>query len=200
LLLHDVKLPCGSFAGRVESYEIAPASIRRNDDVAFVCDCRMPPGIEGEILRHYSFPDRWWSANIGLRLDGSLRANTFGPAREFPYDCDITSPHFEAFDGLCNIDLKLDVFIRADGRDHVVVDHDDFDVCIASGWIDGYDRAGAEGGLSELVGLIESGSFVEFLLDVCPLASMDDVPEVTILPTRPLAEVPALDHWRRVRP
>lgn len=44
VLLYDLHLP-----DVVDVYAIASASIRRYDDIAFVCDLVMPEGIEGAI-------------------------------------------------------------------------------------------------------------------------------------------------------
>jgi hypothetical protein len=193
VLVYDVKL-----ADRIEPYLIAAASVRRNDDVAFVCDCLMPEGVQGVALRHYSFPDRWWAANVSLNLDGTLRTE-FGPDTAYAYDCDITTPHFAAFGAICNIDLKLDVFVLPDGRTSIVTDHDDFAEAIARGWIDDADRVGAEAALAELTALIDAGGLRPFLEDVFPFRSVDDAAEVTILEHRSVADIPVLDHWRQVR-
>ncbi len=193
ILIHDTKLP-----DRIEVYEIAAASVRRHDDVAFVCDCLMPEGVQGVALRHYSFPDRWWAANVSMNLDGSLRTE-FGPGTAFAYDCDITTPHFEAFGALCNIDLKLDVFLRPDGLEHVITDKDDFERCLADGSIDAFDRAGAERGLAELLALIESRRLVAFLDGIYPFGPVDDAAEVVIGRIRSVADVPVIAHWRDLR-
>ena len=193
VLIYDVKLP-----DRIEPYLIAAASVRRNDDVAFVCDCLMPEGIQGVALRHYSFPDRWWSANISLNLDGSVRTE-FGPDGSYAFDCDITTPHFEAFDALCNIDLKLDVFVRPDARAYIVTDRDDFTEAVERGWIDDLERRRAERALAELTALIESDELLAFLEDICPIRAVDEAAEVTILDHRTLADAPVLEHWRRTR-
>lgn len=193
VLIYDVKLP-----RTIEVYGIGAASVRRHDDVAFVCDCLMPEGVQGVALRHYSFPDRWWAANVSLNLDGSFRTE-FGPNRDFAYDCDITTPHFDAFGALCNIDLKIDVFLRPDGSDHVVTDQDHFARSIADGSIDDHDRRHAERGLTELLDLIARHRFVSFLEEIHPFTRVDDAPEVTILGLRSLDDVPVLDHWRSNR-
>jgi hypothetical protein len=193
IIVHDTKLP-----DRIEVYEILPASVRRYDETAFVCDCLMPDDVQGVAVRHYSFPDRWWAANVSLDLDGSLRTE-FGPGAAFAYDCDITTPHFEAFGALCNIDLKLDVFLRMDGRDHIVTDHEDFTRCVSDGSIDDHDRMGAERGLAELLDLIERRRFVPFLEDICGFDRVDDAAEVNILGVRSLADVPVLARWRELR-
>jgi len=154
--------------------------------------------VQGVALRHYSFPDRWWAANASMNLDGTLRTE-FGPGTVFSYDCDITTPHFEAFGALCNIDLKLDVFLRPDGVQHVVTDQDDFERCIADGTIDDVDRAGAERGLAELLELIESQRFVALLDEVYPFGPVDDAAEVIIGELRSVDDVPVIAHWRDIR-
>ena len=190
MLVYDVKLP-----DRIEAYEIAPASIRRHDDIAFVCDLIMPSDIDGIGIRHYSFPDRWWAANVFVDMDGAPRTDV-----EFPYDCDITTPHFEAFGVLCNVDLKLDVFVKHDGVSYDVRDRDDFARCLADGSVDNFDRIGAEAGLSDLIALIERNDFVAYLDDICPRRPLDDAAEVVVLPLQRNANVAVLDAWRARRP
>lgn len=193
VLIYDVKLP-----DRIEPYEILAASIRRNDAVAFVCDVLMPADIQGIALRHYSFPDRWWSADVSVDLEGAPLTG-FGPDSGYAFDCDITTPHFAAFGALCNIDQKLDVFIRPDGREHIVVDQDDFDRAVAAGWIDDHDRREAERGLNELLDLIDRGGFVAFLENISPRCPVRDTAEVKILAHRSTTDLPVIDHWQARR-
>lgn len=193
VLIYDVKLP-----NTIEAYRISPESIRRNDEVAFVCDVLMPPHLEGPALRHYSFPDRWWAANVPVDQDGT-RLEGIGPNRLYAFDCDITTPHFVAFGALCNIDLKLDVFARVDGSKHIIEDFEDFENMIAEGWIDDYDRAGAESGLAELLAFMEEDALIDFLEDICPPMSLTDVADVSVEEVRSCTDIPVLEHWRARR-
>jgi hypothetical protein len=163
----------------------------------------MPDGIEGPPIRHYTFPDRWWQANIFIDLDGRPLPDISS------FDCDIATPHFVAEGVLCSIDLKLDVLVRADARTYTVKDQDHFEEALREGWIDADERHGAERGLEELVGLIDDGRLLEFLEDVYPLCDVSDAGAVEVPPagvperdTRPavVARAPLKRRRRRSRP
>lgn len=119
-----------------------------------------------------------------------------GSADSWTFDCDITTPHFVAGGGLCNIDLELDVFVRSDARTHVVADQDHFERSIREGWIGAEERRGAEQGLADLLSLVERGTLLEFLQGVCPLRDARDAAVVGIRGRRSQRDLPVQKWWR----
>jgi predicted RNA-binding protein associated with RNAse of E/G family len=124
-------------------------------------------------LRHYAFPDRWFTANVTIDLDGSP---VEAPGDEFAYNCDVSTPLWHKGARAYEVDLELDVLVRADGRTYEVTDREDFEHACEAGWITWAERDGALRGRQEVTDLVESGELRAFLERVCPFGSIREAP------------------------
>jgi hypothetical protein len=57
--------------------------------------------------------------------------------------------------------------VRADGVTHGVYDQDEFDRALAGGWLSDREARAASNELRSLVELINAGSLVKFLANIC---------------------------------
>ncbi|MHB0886770.1 MAG: hypothetical protein ACYC6V_07585 [Bacillota bacterium] len=155
---HDLHLP-----DEVRVFAVPGAAVRRWDDEALVYDVRVPGG---GALRHYSFYRRWFEVNCSLSPDGRFMAEP-GPI-EWSFNCDICTPCFSFGPAVYSVDLALDVLVGPDAHNRIVKDEDAFDGAVARGWLSATEATGARRGLDELLGLIDTGRFLAFLVEVCP--------------------------------
>lgn len=130
-----------------------------------------------------------------IDLDGGFREQA-GSADSWTFDCDITTPHFVAGGGLCNIDLELDVFVRSDARTHVVADQDHFERSIREGWIGAEERRGAEQGWPTFFRSSSAGRYSSSFR-VCAHSGMPGTPRSSaIRGRRSQRDLPVQKWWR----
>lgn len=111
----------------VRIFVTSVSGLRRCDEDAVVYE--VP--VDGLVLRHYSFYDRWFAVNCTLDPSGGF-ATEPGPI-DWCFNCDVTSPLFSVGRDLYSIDLFLDVLVGPDGRMHVTKDEDDLTNAIENG-------------------------------------------------------------------
>jgi hypothetical protein len=184
---HNLKSP-----DEVAIFSVPFAGVRRWDEVALVYDVRVR---DDAALRHYAFPDRWFVVNCSLELDGQFLKET-GPI-DFSFNCDVTTPCFSVGRNVYIADLELDVLVAPEGRDHLVVDEEEFAQAVDRAWITPAEAIGARRGLEELLGLITSGTFLAFLEEICPFESTQDLPVQPSVTFRTLSDAPLLHPGRR---
>lgn len=137
---------------------------------AFVADQRYG---EDFGLRHIALMNHWFTVNVTLDLDGNpIEHGVDG----FAYNCDISRPLRRGGCRFYEVDLELDVLVRADGRAYEITDVDKFEHACELGWITQAERAGALQGLGELVELIDQGRLHEFLEWVSPFGDIREAP------------------------
>ncbi len=178
----------------VRAFTVPAGSIRRWDDHAVVYDVRVGPD---QILRHYSFPDRWFEVNCSMDLDGRFITEP-GPV-DWSFNCDICTPHFIMGDDLYNMDLWLDVLVAPDGRSFAVIDEDDFAVAVRMGWPAETERDGARAGMADLLGILRSEGLVSFLDRIAPFAPLPAFPQQPPMERLPIAQFPMLQPGERGR-
>ncbi len=161
----------------------APMSgLRRWDEEVVVYDV----SLDGLVLRHYAFYDRWFDVNCTLDSSGG-----FVPEPgliEWCFNCDITSPLFSVGRDLYSVDLFLDVLVGPDGRTYVTKDEDDLAAAIENGWLVAEEETGARTGLEQLLEIIQGPGLVAFLEQVSPFTVMD----VSMMPP-PMTELRLAD-------
>jgi hypothetical protein len=164
LLAYNLCLP-----NEVCIFSVPRAGIRRWDDAVVVYDVR----IGDRLLRHYSFARRWFVINCTLDLEGGFLAEP-GPI-DWCFNCDISSPHLVQDGVIYTVDLALDVLVAPDGRQHVVVDQDEYDEAVRHGWLTAGEQAGAQHGLAELLSIIRADGLAPFLSVICPFQPGTDL-------------------------
>lgn len=171
-------------------------AIRRFDDVAKVYDVRVASGL---ILRHYSFFHHWFEINCTLSPSSEFVVEE-GPI-PWCFNCDIVTPSVLVDGDEYNVDLFLDVLVGPDGRRFFAKDKDEFDQAIANGWITGEEQTGARTGWEELLSLIQSGSFLSFLAEICPFnnAFDADIPFAAPMSLARVHDMPILSNLSRDR-
>ena len=166
-------------------------AIRCFDDVAKVYDVRAESDL---ILRHYAFFQHWFEVNCTLSPSGAFVAED-GP---FPwcFNCDVATPAVMIGRDTYNVDLFLDVLVGTDGRTFIIKDEDEFERAIANGWVTDNEQAGARAGLEELLGLIRTETFVQFLEQTCPFTEVagSDVPLAPSVVSLSIDDVPLYGH------
>jgi hypothetical protein len=186
---HNLKAP-----DEVAVFSVPARGIRRWDAEALVYDVRVS---EHGALRHYAFFRRWFQVNVTLDLEGRFVPEP-GPI-DWCFNCDVSTPIFTLGPHAYSMDLELDVLAAPDGQRHVVVDEDEFAHASRQGWITEIEQAGAWRGLEELLGRIQSGTFLAFLEAICPFAPLHDLPLQPPVAFRRLADVPRLHPEHRAR-
>ncbi len=177
---HDLHPP-----EEVRVFAAPESGLQRWDEKAVVYEMQ----VNGLVLRHYSFYDRWFAVNCTLYPDGGF-ATEPGPI-DWCFNCDATSPLFSVGRDLYNVDLFLDVLVGPDGRTHITKDEHDLASAIENGWLLVEEQAGARRGLEQLVEIIEGPGLVAFLEQVCPFrGAAGSVPPPMMKLT--LAEAPLL--------
>ncbi len=170
----------------VRVFTTSVSGLRRSDEKAVVYDVPL----DGLVLRHYAFYDRWFAVNCTLDARGRFVTEP-GPI-DWCFNCDITSPLFSVGKDLYSVDLFLDVLVGPDVRMHVTKDEDDLAHAIENGWLMAEEQAGARRGLEQLVEIMEGSGLVAFLEQVCPFQAMDDSTTPPPMTKLRLAEVPLL--------
>lgn len=186
LLFHNFHPP-----GEVRVFTVPVGSIRRMDGDALVYDVR----IGDRVLRHYSFARRWFEVNCTLDLNGQFVTEP-GPV-DWCFNCDISTPHLVTGLNAYNVDLSLDVLVGPDGREHEVIDEDDFAVACSSGWLTPAEQAGARAGLADLLSIIQGEGMVAFLDGVCPFGNVGQTEHQPPMVRKPPAEVAQLWPGKR---
>jgi hypothetical protein len=189
LLHHNLKAP-----DEVAVFSVPAGGIRRWDEEALVYDVRVSETLG---LRHYAFFRRWFQVNCSLDLAGRFVTEP-GPI-DWCFNCDVSTPLFSVGAAAYGMDLELDVLVEPDGRRHVVIDEEEFEHTLRQGWMTPVEADGARRGLEELLGLIDSGSFLPFLEAVAPFRDLDDIPLQPPVAFRRLADVPLLHPEHRQR-
>lgn len=151
-------------AEEIAIFSVPAEGIRRWDDEALVYDVRVS---DQQILRHYSFANRWFQVNCSLNLDGSFLTE-HRRGYTWSFNCDICIPHYTAAGHVYQMDLWLDVLVEADGRTDVIKDEDEFADAVRDGLLTADEAAGARQGLDELISIIQGPGLVNFLESVCP--------------------------------
>jgi len=168
-LTHRVLKP----PGRVVIFTVPWAGVRRFDPEALVYDVRAG---DGAFLRHYSFFRRWFEVNVSLGGDGRLVEEAGPGGFRWAFNCDIDAPPVRT--GAREIeqtDLKLDVLVAADGRAHLVKDHDEFERAARGGWLTPAQTDGAHGGLADLLGIVSGPGLLPFLSAAHPLPTAEEL-------------------------
>lgn len=183
---HDFHPP-----GEVRVFAVSVSGLRRWDEKAVVYD----GPLDGLVLRHYSFYDRWFAVNCTLDPGGAF-ATEPGPI-DWCFNCDVTSPLFSVGGDLYTVDLSLDILVGPDGRTHVTKDEDDLTRAIENGWLTAQEQAGARHGLGQLLGIIESPGLVAFLERVSPFRALGDSATAPPMAKLTSADIPLLHPDRR---
>ncbi len=170
----------------VQVFAASMSGLRRWDEKAVVYDVPL----DGLMLRHYAFYDRWFAVNCTLERSGAFAMEP-GPI-DWCFNCDITSPLFSVGKDLYSVDLFLDVLVGPDGRTHVTKDEDDLVHAIENGWLLAEEQAGAQRGLEQLVEIMEGPGLVAFLEQVSSFQALDDSTTPPPMTKLRLAEVPLL--------
>ncbi len=181
LLHHDCHPP-----EEVRVFAASVSGVRRWDEKAVVYDVPL----DGLVLRHYSFYDRWFAVNCTLDAGGRF-ATEPGPI-DWCFNCDVTSPLFSVGRDLYSVDLSLDVLVGPDGRTHVIKDEDDLACAAENGWLLPEEQAGARHGLEQLLEVIQGPGLVAFLEEVSPFQAMSDGATPPPMAKLRLADVPLL--------
>lgn len=154
----------------VRLFTVPRRGVRRWDQQALVYDVRVG---EDRVLRHYSFPDRWFEVNCSLDLAGRFVTERHHGV-DWCFNCDLSTPTAWDATGIYNMDLWLDVLVEPDGRTHAVIDEDDFAEAIRHGWLTPAEQAGARQGLADLLATIRGQGLLPFLEQVCPFEDVVD--------------------------
>lgn len=169
------------------------AAIRRHDHRALVYDVQF----DADVLRHYAFSDRWFTVNCSLAHDGRFVSEP-GPIA-WTFNCDIATPLTWHNGAAYHVDLALDVLVSADGREHIVVDEDDFAAAVDHDWFTPAEQTGARRGLADLLAIITNDGLLPFLEAICPFPSIPDAPAQPVPTHKTLAEIPLLHPTTRDR-
>ncbi|UVI29413.1 YgaC family protein [Paenibacillus spongiae] len=163
---HNLHLP-----NEVRVFQIPESNIRVWNDSVMVYEVKFEDE-KGENLtfRHYSFYKEWFEINITLDAAGKLITES-GPI-EWSFNCDICSPCYSKGVNVYNVDLELDILVRSDGKEYIVIDEDDFAQVVSQGLLSEDECIGARKGLESLLQLISSGRLISFLEDICPFADL----------------------------
>ncbi len=190
LLFHNLHLP-----DEVRVFTIPYLGVQRFDREALVYDVAVG---QGKVLRHYSWPDRWFEVNCAFTTVGDLiqEQDTVTP---WAFNCDISTPHLTQGDSVYNVDLEMDVLVAADGMRHTIKDRDEFATAVDKGWIGPAEAPDALRGLAKLLALIEQGCLREFLESVCPFDTLQTQALQPPARHRRLGEVPILRLESRSR-
>ena len=188
LYYHDYHVP-----DDVCVFTVPATGVRRRDHQALVYDVR----IGDAVLRHYAFADRWFAVNCSLDRDGRFISEP-GPIA-WTFNCDIATPIIWHGEAVYHVDLALDVLVAADGREHVVIDAEDFAVAVQRGWFTTAEQQGARRGLADVLDIITNGGLLPFLDAVYPFGPAADAPSQPPPAHKTLAEVPLLHLAARAR-
>jgi hypothetical protein len=152
----------------VRVFRTPPAGVLRFDDDVLVTEAL----IDGVVLRHYAFADRWFKVNVTTDLGGRL-VETGDADQRFAWNCDIATPMARDGDAVYAVDLFLDVLIRADTTTFVVTDRDELSSALDDGLVSAREAAAAEDGLTDLLGLLASNRLLPWLHDLAPFGPCD---------------------------
>ncbi|KAB8136224.1 DUF402 domain-containing protein [Gracilibacillus oryzae] len=166
LFFYNLHLP-----DEVRIFEVPNSGVRRFDHNCIVFDVE----IQGAVLRHYSFKDRWFEINVSLTKDGNFRTEEHHHI-SWCFNCDISTPHLEIVNNIYNADLFLDVLVEPDGKTYAVIDENDFEWGIANDFLSKELENGAKKGLDDLLSIIETEGLINFLNHYYPLHSFGDIP------------------------
>lgn len=145
----------------------APGVVRHDDDVAIT------EVIEsGVVLRHYAFGDRWFKINVTTDLRGRL-VETGDPHQSFAFNCDVATSMDRDGDATFAVDLFVDVLVQAKLRHIHVGDEDEFEQALSAGLVSPSEGKQARRGVAELLELVEEGTLLAWLDDLCPFGPCD---------------------------
>ncbi|GAB2572697.1 hypothetical protein GCM10026983_44650 [Gracilibacillus alcaliphilus] len=147
------------------------------------------------ILRHYSFYDKWFEINCTFDREGKLLPEN-GPIKR-SFNCDICSPCFSIGNNIYNVDLELDVLVNPNGKDYIIIDEDDFKEEIRKNNLTSFEEKGALAGLNQLIEIIESGKFIDFLNDIYPFSDVTNCTSALPMEKRTQKEVPLFEKETR---
>lgn len=117
--------------------------------------------------RGYYFLDSWLSVFITFDEQLKLKPDS-NHNFPFAFNCDITTPHYWNGNSIFTSDLYIDILVGADGSSYQLEDMENFQNAFEKGlfgrkWLDGA-RQEAE----QLIDLLESAQFLDFLNKVEP--------------------------------
>jgi hypothetical protein len=152
----------------VRVFRTPPAGVLRFDDDVLVTETL----IDGVVLRHYAFADRWFKVNVTTNGRGWF-IETGDAGYRFSFNCDIATPMARDGDSVFAVDLFVDVLVRVDATTRVVVDEDELAAAVQDGLVSKQEAAHAVRGLVELLDLIDTARFVRWLDDIVPFGPCD---------------------------
>lgn len=144
----------------VRVFRTPGSGVLRLDDEVFISQTRC----YGGILRHYAFSKHWFKINISLDEDGRPIAPGDGPQR-FAFNCDIATPMERDGGNLFGVDLFIDVLLGPSAESVHVQDEDELREAVERGFVSKSEAIAAEGGLNELLRLVETKDLVPWLTE-----------------------------------
>ena len=150
----------------LRSYEIPESGVLWLDDEVLVAEV----AIDGAVVRHYGFASRWLAVN--LTTDYAGRPADLAYLDVFPHTakCHIATPMLRDGDTCWQTDLWLDVLVKANGRDHLVEDRDEFAGAREQGWLSEREADQALDGFDEVLALVRAGTLLDLLASIWPFS------------------------------
>ena len=148
-------------------YEIPESGVLRLDDEVLVAEV----GIAGAVVRHYGFASRWLA--VTLTTDHTGQPADLAGLEIFAHTakCDIATPMQRDGDTCWQTDLWLDVLVRANGRDHLVEDEDEFDRARDEGLLSGREADQALDAFRDVLAMVRAGTLLDLLATIWPFGS-----------------------------
>ena len=166
LFFYNLHLP-----KEVRIFEVPSDGVRRFDSSCIVFEVE----IQDVVLRHYSFPDKWFEINVSMTKDGEFFTEKHDHL-SWCFNCDISTPHTEINNKIYNADLFLDVLVEPDGKTYVVIDEDDFEWEITKNLMSEELKKGAKKGLDNLLTIITGEGLLSYLDRIYPLNPIAEIP------------------------
>ena len=145
-------------------YEIPESGVLRLDDEVLVAEV----AIDGAVVRHYGFASCWLAVNVTTGLDGQP-ADLAG-LDVFPHTakCHVATPMRREGDTCWQTDLWLDVLVKANGRDHLVEDVDEFARAREQDLLSDREAVQALAAFQQVLAMVRAGTLLDMLAAVCP--------------------------------
>ena len=145
-------------------YEIPAAGVLRIDSNVLVADV-----VVGDLIaRHSGFAKRWLAVNVTTDRAGRLVEMVSRDGFPCAIKCHVATPMLRQGNVCWQVDLWLDLLVRANGRDYLIEDEDEFALARDHGLLSDREVAGALAGLDDVLHLVQTGALLDLLASFCP--------------------------------